>query len=81
MLIKATECTRCDVVHNARGEMIVRLEDFLRRRSKIALVVRHENIRNFPGLLEACRSLFGDGAQAQLEACFADEPQKQRVAT
>jgi len=40
--------------------MVVKLEDFLRRRSKIALVVRREEIRAAPGLREACRILFGE---------------------
>ena len=45
-------------------EMVVTLDDFLRRRSKIALVERREVIRNSPGLMDACRILFGDEAQA-----------------
>ena len=31
-MIKTTEYTRCEVVQKAHGEMIVKLEDFLRRR-------------------------------------------------
>jgi glycerol-3-phosphate dehydrogenase len=49
-------------------EMITKLEDFLRRRSKIALVVKREEIIAAPGLKEACRLLFGDGAEQALEA-------------
>jgi len=47
--------------------MITKLEDFLRRRSKIALVVRKEDIRQSPGLMEACEMLFGEEAKAKFE--------------
>src|SRR2546428_12585602 len=46
--------------------MVVKLEDFLRRRSKIALVVREEEIRAAPGLREACRILFAGDAEAKI---------------
>lgn len=72
VLIKETEYTRCEVHHKARREMIVKLEDFLRRRSKIALVVRREDIRRSPGLLEASQILFGDQAQAKIDEYFED---------
>jgi glycerol-3-phosphate dehydrogenase len=39
VLIKGTDYTRCEIQLAKRQEMIVKLEDFLRRRSKIALVV------------------------------------------
>lgn len=58
-------------LHLAAGtEMITRLEDFLRRRSKIALVVRDEDILNSKGLLEACEILFGEDAQDQIDGYF-----------
>ena len=47
-----------------------KLDDFLRRRSKISLVVRHDVLAKAPGLREACRILFGDAADAQLEEYF-----------
>ena len=74
ILIKGTEYTRCEIHQAARREMITRLEDFLRRRSKIALVVRQEDIRQSPGLLEACEILFGDQAQAKFDEYFEDRP-------
>ncbi len=70
VLIKGTEYTRCEVHHKAQREMIVKLEDFLRRRSKISLVVRREEIRDSPGLLEACEILFGDDARARIDEYF-----------
>ena len=50
----------------ATTEMITRLEDFMRRRSKIELVVREEDIRSSAGLDEVARILFGDDAERRL---------------
>ncbi len=72
VLIKGTEYIRCEVTQAARHEMIVKLEDFLRRRSKIAMVERTETIRAAPGLMEACRILFGEDAQARFDEYFED---------
>ena len=52
--------------------MIVKLEDFLRRRSKIALMMRKQEIREASGLLEACEILFGDWARARFDEYFAN---------
>ena len=70
VLIKGTEYIRCELRQAARREMIVTLDDFLRRRSKIALVERREVIRAAPGLMEACRILFGDQAQQRFDEYF-----------
>lgn len=71
ILIEGTEYIRCELKETARREMVVTLEDFLRRRSKIALVVRREQIRRSPGLAEACAILFGGEAQARLDEYFS----------
>ena len=71
LLIEGTEYLRCELEHAARREMITRLEDFLRRRSKIALVVDTQTLHGSPGLDEAARILFGDEAQERLEEYFA----------
>ncbi|HXG29822.1 MAG TPA: glycerol-3-phosphate dehydrogenase/oxidase [Nevskiales bacterium] len=72
VLIKGTEYIRCELRQAARREMIVKLDDFLRRRSKIALVERREVIRAAPGLMDACRILFGDEAQAKFDEYFRE---------
>lgn len=66
VLIENAEYLRCEIELAARREMVTKLDDFLRRRSKIALVIRHEDIVTAPGLREACRILFGDEADAKL---------------
>jgi glycerol-3-phosphate dehydrogenase len=68
VLIEGAEYLRCEIEQAARREMVVRLDDFLRRRSKIALVIRRQEIEEAPGLREACAILFGDRADAKLEA-------------
>ncbi len=70
VLIVGTEYIRAEIHHAARSEMVTRLADFLRRRSKIALVERPEVIARSPGLLEACQILFGAEAQARLDEYF-----------
>jgi alpha-glycerophosphate oxidase/glycerol-3-phosphate dehydrogenase len=65
-LIHDAEYTRCEIELAARREMITRLEDFMRRRSKIEQVVRPESLRDDPGLREACRILFGPHAEDRL---------------
>ncbi|WP_148253845.1 glycerol-3-phosphate dehydrogenase/oxidase [Aidingimonas lacisalsi] len=66
VLIAGTEYLRCELRQAQRREMVTRLEDFLRRRSKISLVVPEETIRDSPGLREACDILFGDEAEVRL---------------
>ncbi len=74
VLIKGTDYLRCEIQLAKRQEMIVKLEDFLRRRSKIALVVRREEIRNAEGLMEACEILFGDQARQKFDEYFQEQP-------
>jgi glycerol-3-phosphate dehydrogenase len=70
LLIEGAEYVRCELEHAAKREMIVKLDDFLRRRSKISLVMRTDEIRSAPGLVEACHILFGDKAEARLAEHF-----------
>ena len=72
VLIKGTEYLRCELREAARREMITKLSDFLRRRSKIALIERRETIRSSAGLLEACHILFGDEADEKFEEYFKE---------
>ncbi|WP_111414666.1 glycerol-3-phosphate dehydrogenase/oxidase [Billgrantia lactosivorans] len=81
VLIEGTEYLRCELHYAKRREMIARLEDFLRRRSKIALVVHEEAMRQSPGLREACAILFGDAAEARLEEYFATTRRERDEAT
>ncbi len=77
LVIENAEYLRCEIEEAARREMVTKLDDFLRRRSKIALVVSRDTLRRAAGLREACRMLFGDDADARLAEYFgADAPQE-----
>ncbi|MGJ7457041.1 FAD-dependent oxidoreductase [Halomonas sp. MA07-2] len=78
VLIEGTEYLRVELEQARRREMVTRLEDFLRRRSKVSLVVSESSIRESPGLDEACRILFGDLAQQRLEEYLAEAPPEPR---
>ena len=67
ILIKATEYLRCEIKEAATSEMITKLDDFLRRRSKIALILQRNEILTSPGLQEACEILFGEEAKTKLQ--------------
>ncbi len=74
VLIHGTEYIRGELYHAARREMVTKLGDFLRRRSKIALIAKQDTIRDAPGLFEACRILFGERAEAEFAAYFGIPP-------
>lgn len=64
---------RAEIHLVAKHEMVTRLEDFLRRRSKIALLLRPTEIAKSPGLKEVCQILFGDQADQQLAEYLRDQ--------
>jgi len=79
LLIEGAEYLRCEIAKAARREMIVKLDDFLRRRSKISLVIHKKALRDAPGLREACRILFGSDADARYAEYFQDQPLAPRL--
>jgi glycerol-3-phosphate dehydrogenase len=72
LVIENAEYLRCEIEEAARREMVTKLEDFLRRRSKIALVVSEAALREAAGLKDACRILFGGDAEAKLDEYFTE---------
>lgn len=84
VMIETSEYIRCEIARTAKHEMVLHLEDFLRRRSKIALVVRRERLVRSHGLREACRVLFGEQARSRWEAYFGldwDAPEAEPLDT
>jgi glycerol-3-phosphate dehydrogenase len=73
LLIENAEYIRCEIEQAASREMVVKLEDFLRRRSKIALVVSTAELERAAGLDEACRILFSDEADAKRREYFESQ--------
>ncbi|QCF26808.1 glycerol-3-phosphate dehydrogenase/oxidase [Hydrocarboniclastica marina] len=69
-VMAGAEYLRCELEQAARYEMVSKLEDFLRRRSKIELVLRRAELRASGGLKEICSLLFGDMAEQKLEEYF-----------
>jgi glycerol-3-phosphate dehydrogenase len=72
VLIHGTEYIRCELHYAEDREMVTKLEDFLRRRSKIALIAEKAQVQRAPGLMEACRILFGAQAQHKFDEYFTD---------
>jgi glycerol-3-phosphate dehydrogenase len=62
--------TRAELQLIAESEMLVHLEDFLRRRSRLALTLGRDALRADPGLNETARILFGENSAAELECYF-----------
>ena len=71
-LIEGTDYIRCELTQATRREMIVTLEDFLRRRSKLALVARHEDLKKSQGIKDACEILFGEEAPERWSEYFGE---------
>jgi glycerol-3-phosphate dehydrogenase len=65
-VMNSADYLRAEVHTAAEHEMVVTLDDFLRRRSKIDLVVRDDDILGSPGLREVAEILFGDQADRRL---------------
>ncbi len=65
-IMDSADYIRVELHHAAKDEMVIRLEDFLRRRSKISQVVPVAEILAGSGLAEVARVLFGDDADAKL---------------
>jgi glycerol-3-phosphate dehydrogenase len=67
-VLTGAEYTRAELRLIARREWIVDLSDFMRRRSKVSQVVRHEALLKDPGLEELASLLVGVSAAQQVAA-------------
>jgi glycerol-3-phosphate dehydrogenase len=72
-IMDSADYLRAELHNAAEHEMIVKLDDFMRRRSKIDLVVHDDDIRNSPGLHEVASILFGNDADRRLDEYFAEK--------
>ena len=72
-VIGGADYVRVELFYAAQTEMITKLDDFLRRRSKIALVLSYDDIEGAKGIHEACRLLFGDDARKRYDEYFSPE--------
>ncbi|MGC3996474.1 MAG: FAD-dependent oxidoreductase [Anaeromyxobacter sp.] len=71
-LVPGSGFLRCELEATARREMVVRLDDFLRRRTQLAQVVHRDALRRAPGVAEAARELFGPDAEQRLTEYFEE---------
>lgn len=69
-IMDAADYLRVELHLAASTEMITKLEDFMRRRSKIEQVISDADIAASSGLEEVARILFGDDAQRRLDEYF-----------
>jgi glycerol-3-phosphate dehydrogenase len=79
-IMNSADYLRVELHVAAKTEMVTKLEDFLRRRSKISLVVRDEDVRLSEGLQEVCEILFGERADAKLHEYLDTHPVPDRSA-
>ena len=73
-VLDSSDYLRVELHNTASTEMVVKLDDFLRRRSKIALITRDEDVRSAKGLKEVADILFGADANKKLEEHFRTFP-------
>jgi glycerol-3-phosphate dehydrogenase len=76
VIVPGSDFMRCELELVARREMVVRLEDWLRRRTVIAQTVRRDELRHAPAVREACAVLFGPEAEARWQEYFAEPAEK-----
>ncbi len=75
VLLEPAGYLRCEVEAAARREMVVTLEDFLRRRTQLAQITRPAELRSAPGLQEVCRILLGAGGESSSVSYLAEPEQ------
>ncbi len=71
-LIEDGGIRRCEIDYLVNNELIVKLDDFLRRRSKIELLMSCAELKKSQGLYEACEKLFGEQAKSRFDEYFKE---------
>ncbi len=69
-VLEGTGLRRCELEYLRDHEMIVHLDDLLRRRSKLALLYSTGELRDQPGMTSLCKELFGAQAEREYAAYF-----------
>lgn len=70
-LIEGTGIRRCEIEYIRESEMVVTLEDYLKRRSKLEYLLSYQDLKDLEGVYEACEHLFGEDARAKYEEYFS----------
>ena len=71
-VMESADYLRVELHNAADHEMIVKLEDFMRRRSKIDLVVADDEFVGSDGLAEISQLLFGDDGERKLDEFYRE---------
>ena len=70
LIVASAPLVLAEASYMAEEEMVEGMEDFLRRRTRLALVVRREELAQSQGLYQACKILFGERADEEWERYF-----------
>lgn len=70
-LIDGTGIRRCEIDYIVENEMVVTLEDYLKRRSKLEYLVADEELKKMAGIHELCEKLFGRDHRMRYDQYFA----------
>ncbi len=71
-VMESADYLRVELHNAADHEMIVKLDDFMRRRSKIDLVVADDEFVGSDGLAEISQLLFGDDGERKLDEFYRE---------
>lgn len=71
-VMESADYLRVELHNAADHEMIVKLDDFMRRRSKIDLVVADDEFVGSDGLAEISQLLFGDDGEQKLDEFYRE---------
>ena len=71
-VMESADYLRVELHNAADHEMIVKLDDFMRRRSKIDLVVADDEFVGSDGLAEISQLLFGDDGERKLDEFYCE---------
>ncbi len=72
LLFAGAEHVRAELHHARTCEMVSKLDDYLRRRTKISMVVSAEELAHSEGIRIAAEALFGAEANAEIRAAFGE---------
>lgn len=70
IILKEFDITRAELDFIRENQMVMKLEDFIRRRTLFALTFNKQELSDLPGMWQACEILFGDLAGSRYDEYF-----------
>jgi glycerol-3-phosphate dehydrogenase len=71
-VLRRGDVLRAELGVMAEREMVTHLSDFLRRRTKLALITRESELATDPGMTDVATALFGTAGPERLDEAFGD---------